>query len=376
MPAVTYTAFARWNGIDYTAIIGDVKSISIRRGRSADMGSMQQGVCTISLADTTGKYNPENAGSSLAGNLLPMRQVYVEATYSGTTYRLFDGQITRIEHDPLTRESTIEAVDLTEYLSHAYATYYVALATQTNKTVGYVLDYLLDNTAGVAILRDLDDGPIIPSVTWTDATKTVLSYMEDLIAADPGWLFIAGDGTVTYRDTTGLYGSAVVATFTGAMASGISSTIQIDGIVNRQTVTMDGSTAQTAIDAISIAAYGQRTGSDITSSYLASDAQAMSLAQLIVATHKNPQSPARTIALWNADATRLVQMLARELGDVVTVNVSDGGTLFSGWIAGVEHDIWEGGKFHKTTFTVQKRPFAFFVIDTSKIASADVIGYV
>ena len=382
MPTVVYQVQVGWRfeppfwyetfgDTAYDDITGDVKSISIRRGRSSDMGAMQQGVCTIRLTDTTGKYNPENAASPLNGYLLPMRPVRVRATYNATTYTLFYGFISQISHDPSkgSKESTIEAVDASGWLDSRQPT----IATEINQTIGGIATLIFVDMGLGGTWYDFDLGPVIPS--WeADATKGIIEIFSELIAIDHGMLFVSGSGALTYYEAQSVYThSAPAVTFTGAMASALSSTIIDDGIVNIQSVTRTGGVEQTANDADSGLRYGYRTGSAITSPYLASDAAALALAKLIIATKKDPQSPARNLVLWNADATRLVQMLTREIGDHVAVDETLGGTEFSGWIAGVEHDIWEGGKFHKTTFSVQKGMF-FITLGTSTIGSIDIVG--
>jgi hypothetical protein len=64
----------------YDDISDDVKLIQIERGRQGDPTSIEQGRCILKLKDSTGKYNPENAASPLAGYLDTHKPLKVEAT--------------------------------------------------------------------------------------------------------------------------------------------------------------------------------------------------------------------------------------------------------------------------------------------------------
>jgi len=270
-----------WEGawsLSWSAITADVKSISIRRGRSSDMGSMQQSTCTIRLKDATGKYNPENAGSALAPNLIPMKPLRVQATYNATTYDLFWGLIRRIEHDPdpNVKESIIEAVDLTVFYNIAllHIDSMNAGVAYTNQTVGYLLGEILDSMGfPQATWGDLNDGVTIPSFA-PDGTASALSLIRNLLEVDRGTVFFGGNGKLIYRDVDTLYAQqAVVATFDGTQVTGLRSTITDDGIVNVQHVTKTGGVEQTSVSLTSQYKYGSRPAS-FTSSYLASNAQA------------------------------------------------------------------------------------------------------
>lgn len=78
----------------YDDITTNVLSFTWFRG-SADGGS-KPGGATIRVRNYDGKYNPENSGGVLYGNLLPGRAVHIMATYDGTPLGIFGGYIDRI----------------------------------------------------------------------------------------------------------------------------------------------------------------------------------------------------------------------------------------------------------------------------------------
>jgi hypothetical protein len=91
--------------------------------------------------------------------------------------------------------------------------------------------------------------------------------------------------------------------------------------------------------------------------------------------YKDPTNPVRGVRLSNRDDTLIVKQLARDVGDRVALSESLGGTSTTGFIEGVEHHIWDGGRFHEVAYTISKRRFDAVTIGTSTIGSAHIVGY-
>lgn len=349
-----------------------VKELRCFRGRSNDMSIMQQGRSTIRLKDSDGTYNPENSGSSLNGYLVPMRPVRARATYSGTTYGLFHHYISRIEHDPQKKESIIEAVDFFEWLAAAKPT----VAEQTNQTVDVLIGLILDAVGWTdPNMRSLGTSSTTVPTFSLDGGTAALSAIETLLRVDRGVFFIDGDGVATYvpRNTWFANGSAV-ATLSGSEIIGLRTGTEKASIINGQSCTKTGNTAQTATDATSRKNYAYRDGVAIQSAYFDSDATALAVARFIVAMNKDPRSPARQVLIKNGNATQLTQQLAREIGDLVTVDESKGGTNFNGRVQAIEHIIKNDPRVHDTRFVVEKASPCVFTIGTSTLDGADIIG--
>lgn len=361
---------------DYDDISNIVKSIEISRGRSGDFQMMETGTCKLVLKDANGIYNPANAGSPLATYLKPMRPVRVRATYAGYTYGMFQGYITRIEANPdkNVQEATIECSDLFTKLNRARVT----IAALTNATVDECLSAILDGCKVAGQEREIGVSQhIVPSYSH-DATSDMLAEIEDLMLIDQGLCFVSGDGKLTYQPVGQRYAaSAVAATLGDSLIGQARPSVSMQGIVNGQTVTKDGGTAQTYTDSNSQSAYGFCDGGSIGSDLLESDTQAMSLARFIVTASKDPRSPVKRVKLANSSATRLTHMLAREIGDIALITETAGGTSIEGPIEGINHRIWAGGTMHETTFMVRERPasLTFFTLGASTLGGSHIIGY-
>ena len=306
-------------------------------------------------------YNPENPGSALSPNLVPLRPLRVRATHDSTTYGLFFGFITRIEHDPAPNAQTtrIEAVDFFWYLDA-----YKPVAAFAGLTAGQIIADLVaacgmsDHTYAA-----FDAGHPVPALV-ADGTRSALQHIQDLLQVDIGVLFVDGAGVITYHDTTRRdTPGAVDDTLTADLIGAARPSTDIALVRNGWTVTrLTGSgqpagPPQSAYDATTRdhAVYGPRDGDPISSKYLATDAQALALATYKVLLHKDPTNAVRGVRLSNRDDVLIAKQLARDLGDRVALSEGLGGTTTTGFIEGVQHHIWEAGRFHETQYVISKR---------------------
>ncbi len=355
-----------------------VKSVRIRRGRDDRLASMQAGECIIVLRDPDGLYNPRNEASPLYGSLLPMRQVQVRASNDGgdTIHHLFRGFIRSIEHNPSVdaQETTIVASDLFLWLSRVSPT----IDLPGEVTTGEAIAALLDDIGWTDVnLRDLDEGDTFDGFE-ADGDATALNLIEALLEAERGTFFAAKDGAATFEDRHSRATRTSVATIDDTMRA-LHSGVDLDAIGNRARVARQIGTVtgdyQERVDGASAATYGLADVGDITSPYLASDIHAASLAGYLVAMRGQPTSPMWGLDLINSDAATLSLMIERELGDVVSVNDTRGGTSGDYFVEAVEHEITDGGKYHRGRFVLSERGRDVFVVGTSTVGGADIITY-
>jgi hypothetical protein len=351
-----------------------VEACRIRRGRSGDLTAIQQGSCTLLLNDTDGTFNPENPSSPLAGLLVPMRPVRARRTHLGTTYGLFYGFVSRIEHDPDlgVQQSRLECVDFFEWLSTSKPIVAATGTTTIGSAIGAILDYLewSDPT-----MRALDVGMEIPNFS-ADGSASGLQLIQDLLAVDLGTFFVDGDGVVTYHDRDRRFAAgSVVDSFTGSYLTGVKPSTDVRNIVNRQTVERTGGVQQTVTDESSRMTYGYREGTTISSSYLSSDSQAAVLAAFKVFVQKDPRPPTRQATMSDVDDATTTKQLARELGDRISLGSLAGGTSTTAVVESIEHVFSAADGQLETTFVLSKRLVDGFTLDTSVLDGSHVLTY-
>ncbi len=205
----------------------------------------------------------------------------------------------------------------------------------------------------------LDVGDTI-TVSSPDGSKSALALIEELLDAERGVFYIAGDGSATYEERDSrAHRKTSSATLTDAAIKSDPG-FQLDKLINRQTVSrIDPATGsatgrpQTASNEVSISLFGVSSGSDISTQFIATDGQAIALASYIVSLRSDFETPV-VVELDAGDATSLTQQLERELQDRVTINDSVIGTSGDYIIEAVEHEISEGGNRFITRFTLSR----------------------
>ncbi len=357
----------------YDTITDDVQRIEVRRGANAAFGSLVQGSSVFTLKDATGTYNPRNAASTLYALLDVMRPARTSASKSSTDYPLFGGFTADIEHDPTAKTSRIVCVDLFEILARVKPVIAAVASKRPDEIIGLILDACSWTDPA---MRDLEASRDTVTSWSADGSITALALIQALLTIDLGWFFISAAGKATYRNRDLWYASGTPKSLTGILRGSLTVGISKDGIVNSQTVTRTGGAAQTYTDATSERRRGLREGSPITSDLLATDGQAMSVAQFIVLWKKDPRPPSRQIELVNRDETELLQILGLEIGDLVTVTEPEGGTLLTGRLQSLSHDV-AVGRIHRATCAVQEVREAIFTTGASgsAVGGNDIVGY-
>lgn len=357
-----------------------VQVVQVRRGRQDADGPVQAGELVLTIVDNDGRYNPHNTASPLYGKLLPGRQtpVRVRATYQGTTYALFLGFVRAVEYRPADKQTTIYAQDLMLVLSRIKPTLASLGGTTTGAAIGRVLD-----AAGWSLgaYRSLAVGDSIPDFS-ADGTKTGLSLIEDLLAAERGVFFVSAGGVATYLDryAGNTAPRDVVQTTIAGAALALSPAVSLENVRNSASVTRTQSgTTQTYVDAPSIDRYGLAEAGSVQTPYLNSDDQALALASWIVGRFREPTPRNRYLDLVPRDAATQTALLVRDVQDHVRVTEAGAQTDGEFDIVGVSHTVQGGGLDHRASWVLSRRsagnPFRIEVSGLSSGVGGDALAY-
>jgi hypothetical protein len=358
----------------FEGVTDDTTAIVTTRGRSDDLGQLMAGTATILLRDQSGLYNPVNTASALYPNVKPMRAIRVKAAFDGTTYGLFYGFITSLasRSDPNDPVTELSCADLFSWLALRYPT----ISALGSTTTGAAIKAVLDEINWPGSLRDLDTGDTIDDFS-ADGSSTSLSRIRDLLEAEMGTFYIDGAGVATFDQRGSRYTSATSSsTIDGASKTLIDfqSTNSADTIFNAAAVTRTGGSEQTATDSDSIDAFGRRDMSALETSYVSTDAAALSRANLRVAQFKDPKTPA--VASLVSSASTTADMLARDLNDRVTITEPFGNTSSKQYfIEQIQHETEAspGVQRHLTSWLLSEVPsIGPFIIDVTGIGN----GYI
>ena len=367
--------------VDITSM---VQNVAIRRGRTRILDEFEAGTATISLIDTDGTFDPDNG--PYAGQLLPLRQVRVKATYGGTDYFLFSGFVDDIQYD-------YDVGADVAYVTLACTDTFRLLALDTISTVtgatagqdtGSRIEDIFSTVVWPNSLIDIDTGD---STLQNDpgTTRSVLEAIQTATSSELGAFYMEGDGIARFvsRRNTIKAAAATPLVFdddgTDISYSGISLAIDDTLLANDVTVQNEGGTPQNVSDSTSIDEFFTRSLSR-TGLLLQSDSEALEQAQSILAARKTPQLRIDSITLQLADgnAARTSAALTTDFYTPITINRTqpNGNKITRTLIVqGISHDIRPDA--WATTFSTSEQLIRGFVLDSPQdgILGSDVLAY-
>lgn len=365
-----------------------VERVTIRRGRNRITGKFEFGSANVQLFDENGDWNPANPSGAYYGELVPLRQIIIFATYATNNYYLFSGFIQAYDtgfwqgNDDVSRV-LLKCVDSFRLLAGASVTTISGASAGQNS--GARVNAILDQIDFPLSLRNIDTGD---STLQADpgTNRTALDALQTVENSEFGGIFLDGQGQINFKNRTAMITSPATAAYNFADdGTGISyqnAIVAFDDttLINSVTVTREGGSPQTAFDQTSIDTYfihsGERSGILVES-----DAEALNQAQSILATRKDPESRIDSIVLNLYDDTNPNKPLSGvdiELLDGVTIKKTMPGSSSiteSSVVTGIHHDITKTS--FMTTLYTSEPLLAGFVLDSSidGIIGTDVLSY-
>ncbi len=374
----------------WTDVTADVRRLSINRGKSRELDAFQAGRCILDLDNVARDYDPLNlSGPYVSGGatlVKPGRRLRVYATHPVTLAEepLFNGVIRDWAIDYSggfdSRAQAMASDSMVELANTKVAVTTSAAASGT--PVGEILD-----AAGVSA-RDIDTGNnTMQSMTFSGTALAALRVIEQ---SEQGNLFIECDGLTTFLARHAIDLDTERSTSQATFGAGnleietVDVAYESDVIKNHAIVTRQGGSAQEASDDDSVAEYGERQLS-LSGMALASDPDALILAQYLIADRAEPQVRVKgiTIAPQRHDDL-MTQALSRRLIERVTVSWTPPGAgspvTAVLLIIGIEHNYTPPAAW-STKFAFGRVPQAAAWLlgvgelgDTSG-ATATVLGY-
>jgi len=361
-----------------------VQSVSVRRGRTRILDTFDAGQATINLIDTDGTFDPDNG--PYAGDLLPMRQVRVKATWNGTEYYLFSGFIDQLDYNydkaadlafvTLSCSDTFRLLNLVNITTVA--------GTSAGQLSGERVENIFTEIGWPNTLINADTGA---STLQDDpgTSRTALDAIKTIADSELGAFYMTGEGIARYRGRNGIIQAQDQTPYvfdddgTDISYNDIQFAFDEALLANIVTIQNDGGTAQTAQDSNSIDTYFERYLSR-TGLLLQTDAEALNQARQLLRARKDPELRVEAIALNLADGdnNRTTAALASDFFQPITVSRSQPGagvitrTLT---VQGISHDIspdrWT------TRFSTAELDVEGFILNSSNygVLGTNVLSY-
>ena len=306
----------------------DMRSVTVRRGRSRELERYQAGAATVTLDNQGRKYDPA-AGTAITPYGASMRpRKAVQITTNGQP--IFVGVVDDWDLDYSLGGDHLASVKVTDgfvFLAGQEIEPFTTTAQATGARVSAILD--LPEIAWPEGKRDIDTGNATLQADAIGGTAAnpqpvgALAYLQKVDEAEQGALFIGSNGSLTFRGRSSLQVLTDVVFAddgSGIPFTAISAAYGSEELRNRITVTrLNGGTA-VASDAASILAYGA-IDYEVRDTLLADDSQAQALADGILARYKDPllRIDDIEVALSAIPAEQVTAVLGLELGALVRV---------------------------------------------------------
>ena len=269
--------------------------VSITRGRQDQFAQFNAGQCSLTLINNDRRFDPINTASPYydvaAGRsgVVPRRKITVK---SGSNF-LFTGRITDIDviYNYQLSEVVITAAD--DFVLLANTTVQADI-TPSVELSGARVDYLLDlpEIDYPATTRNISAGLATLGAYQINANTNALTYLQAIATSEQGACFIAANGDLTFTDRLDASFASIAATFSDTGTDIPYTALQViygqEFLYNRIQATIEGGTVQVANDATSQTEFGITTLA-LPDLLLQSNAEALTLANYLVALYANPQ---------------------------------------------------------------------------------------
>jgi hypothetical protein len=176
-----------------TVTAGDILEINIRRGRKQYDILNQAGVSAIIFNNTSGAYDPDNASGPYAGQLKAGLLMRIQATWSSTTYTLYQGYLESSSvNQGFYATVTMNFVDGLGYIADAQAP--VLAALDYEETAATRVGRMLDYAGWSATARSLSGSVTLQK---TVQGKSALLMINQCVQAIAGRFYISRSGVAT-----------------------------------------------------------------------------------------------------------------------------------------------------------------------------------
>tara|TARA_R110002050_G_scaffold2139_2_gene13082 strand:+ start:13451 stop:14713 length:1263 start_codon:yes stop_codon:yes gene_type:complete len=360
------------NSQSFTDVSEYVRGITMRKGRSNELGQFVAGTCNLLLSNADNRFNPTQTGvyydsTNQRTKIQPLKTVRVRATYNSVTYDLFYGFLDQI---PV----SYPALGADSVVTFGCVDAFKIFQSQTIQSVGWKLGQvgfseigsstrlgysdvvesssvrvsrLLDSIGFPSALKSIQTGTM--NVQQQAINKNLLAAMRECELAENAQFFIGPDGKATFRNRDYKLSNAKAITVQAIFDNSgsnlpyedVVTSFDTNEVLNVYEWTRSNGNTQYVADADSINRYTAKTST--ASTINTSDANVKSIIEQKISETSTPIeridaleiSPRQDTALWP-------KVLGLGFGDRVKVNITNpNGSTFSDevWIESIEHNI-------------------------------------
>lgn len=321
--SATYTL----GGNVWADVTADVVSVSCRRGRNRELDAFDAGTATVELRNNSRQYDVTNTAGTYYGGILP--RLPLRVTVQETV--IFNGYIEDYDYgyDNPGRTLDFSTVTITAIDGFTIlATTYLAAYTNTSQGSGARVNAVLDRPeVNYPYGRAISTGSSTLGADAVDEGTVALDYLNQVVTAEQGYLFCAGDGTLTFKGRNDVVSVTPVMTITdiagtGSNYNGFEVQYGTELLYNRVVTSRAGGTTYTANDTTSQAQY-LTVGLVYNDLLVSTDAQAQSIGTFLLGKYSQPEFRFSSVSfeLYNTSPA-VTAPLSLEIAQTVNVTKS------------------------------------------------------
>lgn len=319
----TYTL----GGNIWADVTADVISVSCRRGRNRELDAFDAGTATVELRNNQRQYDVTNTAGTYYGGILP--RLPLRVLVQGVT--IFNGYIEDYDYGYDNPGRTldfstvsIKAIDGFTILASTYLAQYTNTTQASGARVNAVLDRPeINYSFGRAISAG---SSTLGADTVTEGT-VALDYLNQVVTAEQGYLFCAGDGTLTFKGRNDVVSVTPVMTITDTTGAnpnydGFEVQYGTELLYNRVVTSRVGGTTYTVNDNASQTQY-LTVGLVYNDLLVSTDAQAQNIGTYLLGKYSQPEFRFASLNFnLHSPAAAVVAPLALEIAQTVNVTKS------------------------------------------------------
>ena len=344
-------------GVQLVDLTSMIRSINIKRGRNRELEQFNAGTASVVFYDPTRILDPLNTASSYYPFVGPRNPIEVYA--DGVD--IFCGVVTDWNIDYGVAANATDTVarcaDAFTVLANQAMDDWTPTAQASGARVNAVLDRSEVRYQGP---RSIDTGSSTLGAYAVAAGTNVLTYLQTVMASEQGYLFIAADGTLTFRGRETALNATPTITFkddgTGVRYQSLTNAYGDELLYNYIQTQSPAGAVQINSNATSIALYQAQQYSklDLLNS---TTAEVDALGEYLLGRYKDPQLrfTGVQVQLAGLSAADQASVLGNDLTDIVSVLKTFGtgtpATVTQTLItSGVEHSITPASHTVRFTF--------------------------
>ena len=358
--------------IAFTPVPQGVYAVSTSRGRDKDIGRTSAGSLSLGLRNEDRFFDP------LVGEFRRFTFPRLPVRVSVESEPIFTGFVDDWNYSYSPNGDSVASVEATDTFSR-FARQVNAGGSAVQESTGARLERVLDQaTLNYLGPRDIDTGNSTLAAGEL-GNDSALQYMLDIVEqSEQGLVFMAGDGTFTFRERLlSTVSDPVAFGNNGIPFVGLEIEFGSEDLVNQAIVTGPDGTAIVE-DLTSQVTYGI-TALQIDTQ-LSSFAGLEGLAEFMIQRYSEPEYRFRSLTtnLRGLSPAQVTDVLSVDIGDQVDVTFTPNNippaVSIRNRVIGLSHDI--SLDQHLVSFNFEQLPFAFFVLDDAtfgKLDEADIV---